>query len=159
MPDDINWIILGDFNLMRGPENRNKPGGNFVEMFTFNDAISTLGLNEVELQGRNFTWSNLQPSPLLEKIDWVFTNNSWTPSYPSTSVRALGMDPSDHCPCAKTISTSIPRGRFFRFENYWMQHDQFLPLIKQGWLNPTNQHDEAKLITAKFKHIRHLLRE
>lgn len=42
-----------------------------MEMFLFNEAISPLGLNEVTLQGRMFTWSNMQPSPLLEKLVWV----------------------------------------------------------------------------------------
>jgi hypothetical protein len=27
MPIDVDWIILGDFNLIRKPEDRNKPGG------------------------------------------------------------------------------------------------------------------------------------
>jgi hypothetical protein len=43
---------------MRRPENRNKEGGNVTEMFLFNEAISTLGLNEIHLQGRKYTWSN-----------------------------------------------------------------------------------------------------
>lgn len=25
VPDDINWLILGDFNLMRSPADRNNP--------------------------------------------------------------------------------------------------------------------------------------
>lgn len=49
MPNDVDWSILGDFNLMRKLENRNKPGGSLFEMFMFNDAIRTLGLNEIEL--------------------------------------------------------------------------------------------------------------
>lgn len=40
MPDDIDQMILGDFNLMRKPEDRNKPGGDETEMFLFNEAIS-----------------------------------------------------------------------------------------------------------------------
>jgi hypothetical protein len=40
-----------------------------------------------------------------------------------------------------------------------MEHSQFLPLIQQGWANPTNQQDEAKIITAKFKNLRHIIRE
>jgi exonuclease III len=27
MPDEIDWLVVGDFNLIRGPENRNRPGG------------------------------------------------------------------------------------------------------------------------------------
>lgn len=93
MPDNLDWIILGDFNLIRKPEDRNKPGGDLTDMFRFNSAISTLGLNEVNLQGRKFTWSNMQPSPLLEKLDWIFTSNSWINSYPNTSAKALDMIP------------------------------------------------------------------
>lgn len=69
------------------------------------------------------------------------------------------MDPSDHCPCAITISTSIPTKSFFRFENYWIQHVQFLPLVQDGWWNSViDQQDEAKLITAKFKKLKQSLR-
>lgn len=66
MPDDVNWLILGDFNLTRGPENRNKEGGDVINMFLFNDAVSALGLNEAPLQGRKYTWSNKQASPFLK---------------------------------------------------------------------------------------------
>lgn len=44
MPDTMDWLIVGDFNLLRGPEDRNKPGGHINEMVMFNDAISALGL-------------------------------------------------------------------------------------------------------------------
>lgn len=159
MPEEMDWIILGDFNLMRTPENRNKEGGNQQEMFMFNDTLSFLGLNEIELLGRKFTWSNLQPFPLLEKLDWVFTNSSWTITYPNTTVRALSMDPSDHCPCVVSICTSIPRARLFRFENYWLQHEQFPDLVQQCWSAPILQQDAAKLIIEKFKLTRQKLRQ
>jgi hypothetical protein len=72
----VNWLVLGDFNLIRRQDNRNKPGGNVADMFQFNEVISHLVWNEIPLQGRKFTWSNMQPSPLLEKIDWVFPLNA-----------------------------------------------------------------------------------
>ena len=65
MPEDIEWIVVGDFNLMRKQEDRNKEGGDLTEMFMFNDAISALGLNKIILQGRRFTYYNMQPNPLL----------------------------------------------------------------------------------------------
>ena len=52
MPDDEDWIIVGDFNLIKKPEDRNKPRGNINEMFVFNEAISSLGLEEIPLHGR-----------------------------------------------------------------------------------------------------------
>jgi hypothetical protein len=74
----LNWLkgVLGDFNLIRKPEDRNKPGGNLTELALFNEVISSLGLNEVLLQGIKYTWSNMQSTPLMEKLDWVFTSNS-----------------------------------------------------------------------------------
>ena len=56
MPLEINWLLAGDFNLIRQRENRNKPGASINEMFLFNDAISALGVIELPLHGKKFTW-------------------------------------------------------------------------------------------------------
>jgi hypothetical protein len=36
---EADRLIIGYFNLMRKPEDRNKPGGNLSEMMEFNAAI------------------------------------------------------------------------------------------------------------------------
>ena len=46
------WMILGDFNLMRSPDNRNRPGGDANNMFKFNSIIQHLDLEEIPLKGR-----------------------------------------------------------------------------------------------------------
>lgn len=55
MPDHVDWLLVGDFNLMRDPENRNRPGGDISEMMMFNEAISALRLVELPLHGRKYT--------------------------------------------------------------------------------------------------------
>lgn len=50
MPNSINWMIIGDFNLCRSPQDRNKLGGDINYMYLFNDAISALGLVELPLK-------------------------------------------------------------------------------------------------------------
>jgi hypothetical protein len=67
--DDEFWLLVGDFNFYRYAENRNKPGGNFNDRLVFNNVISHLGLVELLVKGRSYTWSNMQASPLLEQID------------------------------------------------------------------------------------------
>jgi hypothetical protein len=89
MPDDREWLVIGDFNLIRRPEDRNKEGGDTNEMFLFNEAINTLGLTKLPLHGRRFTWTNKQPS-LLERLDWFFTSHAWTTNYPGTIVKKFG---------------------------------------------------------------------
>ena len=125
----------------------------------FNEAISALGLTEIALQGRKFTWSNMQTPPLLEKLDWIFTSSSWVLSYPNTSAKALDMTPSDHTPCIVSISTVIPRSRIFRFENHWMSSEHFLELVSECWGTQVGQADAAKTLTAKFKLLRKKLKE
>lgn len=65
MPDEQLWMIVGDFNLLRKPQDRNKPGGNIQEMLSFNAAISKLRLVELPLRGCQYTWTNKQHNPLL----------------------------------------------------------------------------------------------
>ena len=54
-----DWILLGDFNMYRHLENRNRPGADHVDMFLFNSTISHLGLIEIPLQGNKYTWTNI----------------------------------------------------------------------------------------------------
>jgi exonuclease III len=116
--DEENWIFLGDFNFYRSLSNRNKPGGNLADTLVFNDAIGHLGLVELPLKGRAFTWSNMQSDPLLEQLDWFFTSPNWTIDYPNTEVLPMAKITSDHIPCKVVISTAMPRSNIFRFENY-----------------------------------------
>jgi hypothetical protein len=71
MPDNLDWIVLGDFNFTRKPSDRNKPGGDINDMLLFNDAISSLGLVELPLKGRQFTWSNMEWNKTLYWKDWI----------------------------------------------------------------------------------------
>ena len=120
MLDSVDWIVVGDFNLCLSPNDKNQPRGDHLDMYLFNDAISSLGLVDITLKGRRYTWSNKQYSPLLERLDWFFTLNSWTLSYPNTYAYPLLMQTSDHVPCAISISTKIPKGVVFWFENFWL---------------------------------------
>jgi exonuclease III len=63
MADDIDWLIVGDFNLIRKQSDINKQGGNITNMLNFNAFISNLRIEELKLHGNRFTWSNMQQSP------------------------------------------------------------------------------------------------
>jgi hypothetical protein len=123
-------------------------------MLLFNEAISNLGLVELPLKGRKFTWSNMQKDPLLERLDWFFTSASWTLSYPSTMVYPLSKLTSDHVPCVVAIGTKIPRARIFRFEFFWLNHSSFKEIVENAWNIHVNYPDSAKKINGKFKNLR-----
>ncbi|KAJ1266847.1 hypothetical protein BS78_07G010400 [Paspalum vaginatum] len=77
-----NWMFVGDFNFYRALSDRNREGGNMHDIFIFNEIISNLGLLEIPLKGRKYTWSNMQEEPLLEQIDWCFTSSNWISDFP-----------------------------------------------------------------------------
>lgn len=139
---------------MRRPEDRNRDGANLNEIFLFNQAINKLDLIEIPLHGRQFTWTNKQYPPLLERLDWFFTSTNRTTKYPDSIVTTLCMEVSDHWPCVVEIATSIPKPNIFRFENHWLHHDDFINTAVQGWKGPAHINDPAKLITAKYKNLR-----
>lgn len=58
MPDEVYWLMVGDFNLLRRPEDRNGDGADANEMFLFIEVISKLSLIKLPLHGRHFTWTN-----------------------------------------------------------------------------------------------------
>lgn len=159
MPDTVDWLVLGDFNLIRYPENRNKPGGDINNMFAFNEALSNLGLTELPLHGQKYTWTNKQDHPLLQRLDWFFTSPSWATKYLGTVVTTLSRDTSDHVSCLLCIKINIPRAKVFRFENFWMEHRDFKQVMQHAWSLPPKHRDKAKSLMARLKDSRRILRE
>ena len=149
---------MGDFNYIRDPDNRNKPGGNIHDMITFNDIIRQQQLIELPVKGRTYTWSNMQTDPLLEQIDWFFTSLHWTNAYPKTLVKPLGKPVSDHIPCVVTIETKIPRSKLFRFESYWTLHPWFMDIVREVWEWPVRNANAATILCRKFKALRYALK-
>ena len=125
----------------------------------FNYVIGHLGLIELPLKGRSFTWSNMHQDPLLEQLDWFFTSVNWTLTYPNTLVLPMAKITSDHIPCKISIGTSIPKTSIFRFENFWPEHPRFFSTVQDGWLKQVrNNRDTTSILAGKLKNTRHSLK-
>jgi hypothetical protein len=154
IPAMSDWLLLGDFNFIRSEENRNRPGGDLNEMFLFNEVIGHLGLMELPLKGRAFTWSNMQKQPLLEQLDWFFTSADWISVYPNTVVHPLAKSSSDHVSCVVNISTNIPKVNLFRFESFWVDQPGFLEVVKSAWNKGSVKISSAAIMADKLKTLR-----
>jgi hypothetical protein len=159
IPDDHLWIILGDFNLIRRPENRNKPGGDNQIMQLFNEAISNLGLTKIPLSGKAFTWSNRQQNPLLERLDWFFISQAWSVEFSGTKAKTLTRDVLDHVPCAVMIQLDISKPKIFRFEIFLLERKSFHTVFKEIWALPGYKTDPALKLTSKLKTSRKCLKD
>lgn len=68
-------VLVGDFNLIRSPDNRNMPGANKNDLMLFNDLILHLDLAEIQFQGRQ---SDLQLRLLDQSHQLENSCKSWS---------------------------------------------------------------------------------
>ena len=57
---------MGDFNMTRFMDEHQDYEGNIVDSESFNDLIRDIGLIDIPLRRRSFTWSNKRASPLYD---------------------------------------------------------------------------------------------
>lgn len=70
-------VVGGDFNIIRKVFERNTPKKPSKWTALFNGIIEHWVLQEIELSGRIFTWSNNHDDPLFEKLDRVLVSPEW----------------------------------------------------------------------------------
>lgn len=129
------WIIIGDFNLTRSPDDKNSRNFCHSEADTFNSVISNLALVELPLVDRSYTWSNRRDDPALVRLDRCFVNTDWDSTFPNSNLFSRERFTSDHIPLVVSASTQIPHSSCFRFENAWMKHPTFVDLMNSTLLH------------------------
>jgi hypothetical protein len=69
--ENLLFLIGGDFNIMRKPED--KSCGDFDTKWPslFNAIIESLDLREIVMTGRQYTWAGTGDNPTYEKLDRV----------------------------------------------------------------------------------------
>jgi exonuclease III len=150
----VPWLVIGDFNLVRDPSDKNNDNFNLALASSFNDSIRTLALFELPLLDRRYTWSNKRDSPVLARLDRALFNQDWNLALPNSSLSSLPRPTSDHVPLLVTASTSVPRASGFRFENAWLLDPLFLPTTLPSWSRPAAKTDAAGDIAARLKSFR-----
>jgi hypothetical protein len=127
------WLILGDFNLIRHPSEKNNDNFNPALANSFNAMINSLAILELPLLDRRFTWSNGQEIPILARLDRAFLNNDWNAVLPHSALTSLPRPTSDDVPLLVTTATKIPSHASFCFENAWLLDPSFLPSTIPSW--------------------------
>lgn len=147
-PPQSPWLLIGHFNLIRFPNEKNNNNFRRSEADAFNDTIDQLALIELPLLDRQFTWSNKRPSPTLVRLDRVLINLPWDALFPNTHLTSLTRFASDHVPLLVTMSTSIPSSRLFRFQCYWTSLQACKTIVQTTWLPIDQNHNGPVLDPA-----------
>ncbi|CAL1380247.1 unnamed protein product [Linum trigynum] len=85
---DLPWLLIGDFNAMLGPEDKQGGRGfNMAPSREFREAVEDCSLLEIDYCGPRFTWHGVQG--LKERQDRAVCNALWLQRYPDTMTRHL----------------------------------------------------------------------
>jgi hypothetical protein len=126
-------LVGGDFNIIRGPHEKNNDNFNGRWPFIFNAIIDSLDLREIVLSGRQFTWANRRETPTYEKLDRFLASVEWEQKFPLVSIRALTRSGSDHTPLLLDSGDQAFLGNKanFSFEFAWLKHEGFYDLVER----------------------------
>ena len=157
--DTLPIVIGGDFNIIRGPEEKNNNNYNNKWPFLFNAIIDSLNLREIQMSGRKYTWSNNLHRQTFEKLDRVLVCTELEAKYPHTTVFALSREISDHTPLLmNTNQPSSANQPNFKFELVWLLRDGFCDMVSEIWQNVQHAGTPLEHWQAKIRRLRQYLR-
>ena len=99
-------------------------------MGCFQRLINDLGLKEIPLHGRKFTWTNNHVSV---KLDRVLCSVEWEELFSNCLLQFAASDDSDHCPLILGMNDIKPGKRRFHFESFWPKLDGFQEAVDEVW--------------------------
>jgi exonuclease III len=127
-------LVGGDFNLLRDASEKNKRLRPCKWNDMFNSIINICEMREIDISGGQFTWSNNQAVPTLEKLDRFIVSREWELLFPLTTVHKLTREVSDHSPIfIDTMEGKENQRREFRFEKRWLKEEDFLHRVDRIW--------------------------
>jgi hypothetical protein len=148
------WILIGDFNLVRGAADKSNGQFNAALADALNNTILQILVSEIPLSDRRFIWSNKQAFPILARLDRAFTNVALDLAFPMTSLSSLPRPTSDHTPIMLSLSSNIPKPNSFKLDNYLLKNNSFLASVVLGWQQAPACSDAAGKLVACIKAAR-----
>jgi exonuclease III len=100
------WLITGDFNVIRFPDEKwGKEGFSCYEK-EFDDCIQNLEVDDIAYTGCFHTWTNKQIGAdfVSKKLDRVLANGDWLATFSNTVVEFLERGVSDHSSALVTVA-------------------------------------------------------
>ncbi|XP_071699441.1 uncharacterized protein [Rutidosis leptorrhynchoides] len=145
-----NYIIFGDFNVVRFSHERYAPHFNPNDSVDFNSFITSCSLIDIPLGGREFTRFN-KSFTQRAKLDRFLVSDGFLDIFPSLSGLILSNIWSDHCPIILKNEAQDYGPIPFKLFNSWFKIDGFEQMVTNAWNNGTTHHHYNPQIRFKTK--------
>ncbi|GKV49617.1 hypothetical protein SLEP1_g56358 [Rubroshorea leprosula] len=126
------WLIAGDFNAVRGPEERRGRTGESPNMKDFDEFIVTTDLVDVKLSNRRYTWYK-PDGTARSRLDRFLLSTEMSNMEGEWIQQGLSRNISDHCAIVLKSRTTDWGPRPFRVLDAWQQHLDFKKLVEDKW--------------------------
>jgi endonuclease/exonuclease/phosphatase family metal-dependent hydrolase len=123
------WLLGGDFNMIYRAQDKSNDRLDRRSMRRFRSFIDQAQLEEINMVGRCFSWSNCRDRPTLELLDWVFVSVDWLLEFPSHALKSLSSQCSDHCPLLLLMHAFQGAKQRFLFEYFWTKVPGFSEVV------------------------------
>ena len=127
---------MGDFNVIRNPSERLGGSSTWAgHMDRLETCIREAKVDDLRYSGMRYTWTNqCIENLIMRKLDRVLVNEKWNMHFPLSEARFLPAGTSDHSPMVVKVTGNVQSiKKPFRFFDMWMDHDEFMPLVKKVW--------------------------
>lgn len=157
--NDLPWIVVGDFNMLRALDETTGGQRNAGIMLQFNNFIADECLIDVPLQGRKFTWTSGRPIPTFSRLDRALISGHWNAMGMTYMLQDLPQAVSDHAPLKLTIEPHRNQSkRPFRFELFWLNYQETRDIVERAWTSIQDRGNIARVIQRKIFAVQKALR-
>lgn len=152
-------LVGGDFNIVRLQNEKNNGNINHRWADEMTNWINKWGLIEYKSPNRSYTWCNNQEQPIMATLDKIFGNTELAGTYPLARVKTASRDGSDHVPLIfHTGEDEVIKPKLFRFENWWLEREDFHTLVNKVWNAPCSLTNPIDIWQHKIRLLRKKLK-
>lgn len=157
------WAVFGDFNQVLRPSENSAAIGPNIDLPTrlFAESLNQCALADVTYRGSSNTWWNKRRlEPIAKKLDRVLVNDDWLCLFP-LSLAVFGEPAfSDHASMSLALQSGAPKQKKpFRFFNYLLKNEDFLPLVAHHWFSYGISGTAMFRVARKLKTLKKAIRD
>lgn len=90
----------------------------------------------------------------MAKLDRDLVSDTWEARFSLSNAYSTPRPVSDHAPIYLDSGENIPKtSKLFRFEKWWLQHDEVHKIIHENWSLPIKGRDAAEIICEKLRRL------